>query len=100
MMTERLNAIHYELKEMAEREAIKVWRMARRARAKGCSAKLVNEIGEEGHRLYSTYTAYPERLLDNNAKHKLKYAFCGERMKHTYLTVNAETGEVTKESNT
>jgi len=44
MMTKRLNEMHYELKAMAEKEAYKVWRMARRAKAKGCSAKLVNEI--------------------------------------------------------
>lgn len=95
-MTKRLNEMHYELKAMAEKEAYKVWRMARRAEAKGCSAKLVNEIRNEGSELYNNYGTYPERLLDWNTKSNLKYAFCGERMKHTYLTINAETGEVIK----
>ena len=94
MITKRLNDIHYELREMAERESMKVFRMARRAESKGCSRELVNEIREEGHNLYSNYTSYPERLLDHNAKSKLKYAFCGERRKHTYLIISAETGEV------
>ena len=90
MMTKRLNEIHYELRDMAEKEAIRVWRMARRAEAKGCSAKLVNEIREEGFDLYSNYKTYPERLLEWKTKDKLKYAFCGERRKHTYLTVNMD----------
>lgn len=95
-MTKYLDNIYWQLKEIAEKEAMKVWRMARRAEAKGCSQKLVNEIRNEGHALYNEYTAYPERLLDNNAKSKLKYAFCGEHIKHHYLKVNGD-GEVISE---
>ena len=94
-MTKRLNNIRDELREMAEKESMKVYRMARRAEAKGVSPKLVNEIRNEGFALHSEYTAYPERLLDWRAKNLLKYAFCGERMKHTYLTIDTETNEIT-----
>ena len=96
MMTKRLDDIYHELSEMAEREAIKVWRMARRAEAKGVSPKLVNEIREEGWQLYSNYKTYPDRLLDWKTKSELKYAFCGERMKHTYWVVDVESGEVVR----
>lgn len=78
-MTEYLNKLHYELKEMAGKEAIKVWRMGHRAKAKGCSPELVKEIMDEGWDLYSTYSTYPERLLDFRTKYRLRYAFCGER---------------------
>ena len=97
MMTKRLNDIHHELRDMAEREAYKLWRMAWRAKAKGCSDKLINQIKDEAWDLYNTYTAYPERLLDNNAKHKLKYAFCGERLKHYYITVNGDNKIIREE---
>lgn len=95
MMTERLETIYNELSELAEREAVKVWRMARRAEAKGCSAMLVNEIREEGHKLDTSYKTNPGWFLDWRTKSFLKYAFCGERKKHTYLTVN-EYGEILK----
>lgn len=90
MITKRLNDIHDELRTMSEREAMKVWRMARRAEKKGCSEKLVNDIREEGCALYNEYKTYPERLLDWRAKNRLKYAFCGERMKHHYFVINGD----------
>lgn len=89
-MTKKINSMREELRQMAEKEAMRVWRLGRRAKAKGCSQKLINEIRDEGFSLYNEYTAYPERLLDNNAKHRLKYAFCGERMKHHYLVINGD----------
>lgn len=93
-MTKRLNEIGDELRHMAEHESMKVFRMARRAEKKGCSADLVNAIRNEGHDLYNNYMSYPERLLDWRTKSKLKYAFCGERIKHTYMLVNPETCEI------
>lgn len=93
-MTKKLNAIKSELEQMAKREALRVWRMARRAESHGCSKALVNEIRNEGSDLYNNYGTYPERLLEWTTKNKLKYAFCGERMKHRYLVINAETGEL------
>ena len=62
-----------QLNIIAEREAMKVWRMARRAEKRGVSPEVVNEIREEGHILYNTMTAYPERLLETTRV--WKYAF-------------------------
>ena len=92
-MTNRLIAIRHELEDMVEREAMRLFRLARRAEAKGCSAKLVNDIREEAFALDINYKSYPERLLDWRTKNILKYAFCSERAKHTYLTVNGN-GEI------
>ena len=97
MMTKKLNDVYYELSYMAEREAYKLWRLAWRAKDHGCSEKLVNEIKDEAWQLYNGYKSNPGQLLDWRTKSELKYAFCGERMKHTYLVVNAETGEARME---
>lgn len=93
MMTNRLQEMYDELSKMAEREAYKCWRLAWRAKRHGCQSETVEAIRNEAWALYHEYTAYPERLLANEAKNSLKYAFCGERIKHTYLVVN-EFGEI------
>lgn len=87
-MTNRLNDIRLELKEMAEREAYKVWRMKWRAISHGCSRELIDDMNREANDLYQNYTSHPEWLLDWEAKRKLKYAFCGERRIHTYWIIN------------
>lgn len=92
-MTKELQKMRDDLREKAEREAYKVWRLAWRAEHHGCKPKTVEAIRNEAWALYHEYTAYPERLLANEAKNSLKYAFCGERIKHTYLVVNGD-GEV------
>ena len=89
-MTKRLREIHDELMEMAEKESMNLFRLARRAKAKGVSAKTVTEIRNEALELEYNYQAYPERLLDWKTKSKLKYAFYADRIKHTYLTVNGD----------
>lgn len=95
-MTIRLMEIRTELEDMARKEGIKLFRLARRAKAKGVSEATVNAIRNEGYNLYTNYaSSYPERLLDWKAKYDFKYAFCGERMKHTYVTIN-EDGDVIK----
>lgn len=93
-MTKDLDAIRWQLHELAEKESIRVWRLARRAEAKGCSAELVNAIRSEGFALHNEYTAYPERLIAWNTKDRLKYAFCGERIRHTYLTIGVDSHEI------
>lgn len=74
-MMKEFRKLREELAHRSEREAMKLWRLARRAQAKGCSAKLVQAIGEEANWCYSTGTAYPERLLDDMLEYKMKYAF-------------------------
>ncbi len=93
MMTKRLQEINDELREMAEREAYNLYRLAWRAKAHGCKPETVEAIREEARRMYSSITSNPGWLLDWKAKSQFKYAFCGERIKHTYLVVN-EDGEV------
>ena len=73
-LTERLAEIYYELEEIAEKEAINLWRLARKAQAHGCSEKLVNEIREEGWVLHHMRNN-PERMLDWKFKYETKHAF-------------------------
>lgn len=70
-----LQEIRYRLKEKAEREAYKLWRLARKAEKHGCSAELAREIREEARWLYDTATAYPDRLIHWNFEYEHKYAF-------------------------
>ena len=81
---------------MAEKESLRLFRMARRAEAKGVSRETIKAIREEAFSLAQNYATYPERLLMWNAKTELKYAFCGERLKHHYITVN-EDNKIVKE---
>ena len=55
--------IRHQLEDMAEKEAYRLWRIARRALKHGCSMGIVNAIRKEAHWLYTTAKAYPERLL-------------------------------------
>jgi len=95
-LTRELNDIRYKLGEMAEKESLRLFRMARRAEAKGVSRETIKAIREEAFSLAQNYATYPERLLMWNAKTELKYAFCGERLKHHYITVN-EDNKIVKE---
>ena len=70
-----LQEIRNRLKEKAEREAIKLWRLARKAEKHGCSSKLVREIREEASWLHGTATAYTDRLIYWNFEYEHKYAF-------------------------
>lgn len=74
-MDKRLETMRNELKEMAIREAIKLWRLARRAEKHGVSKEVINDIREEGFIMNNTMTSYPDRLLEWNFKYKYKYAF-------------------------
>lgn len=69
-----LNKIRRELSEMAEKEAMKLWRLARKAKAHGVSDKLVNEIREEGWEIFRMRDN-PDRLLEWKFEYTTKYAF-------------------------
>lgn len=64
-----------ELKELAEKEATKLWRLARRARKHNVSAETVAKMVEEGWYCHTTLTAYPERMLEWDFEYKMQYAF-------------------------
>lgn len=57
----KLREIREQLEEIAEQEATKLFRLARRAETHGCSNEMVAAIREEARELYMNG---PERLLD------------------------------------
>ena len=57
-----LMKIRNELVDIADREATKLFRLAWRAKAHGCSNETVEQIRNEARELHMT--GYPERLLD------------------------------------
>lgn len=71
----RLEQMRIELEEMATREAIKLWRIARTADKKGCSKELVQAIRDEANWLHTTGQANPHRLLHWKFEYEFKYAF-------------------------
>lgn len=58
----RLREIQNELYEIAEKEAMKLFRLARRCEEHGVSANIIVDIRNEAFELHNT--GYPERLLD------------------------------------
>lgn len=69
--SKEVRKMYEELAHACEREEMKLYRMARRAQAHGCSSALVHDIREEAHRL-SWHN--PEDLV--NVFCYWKYAFC------------------------
>lgn len=61
-MNKQLNEIRGQLEEIAEREAMKLFRMARRLKEHGGSEETVSAIRNEAFELHNT--GYPERLID------------------------------------
>lgn len=61
-MNKQLREIREQLKEIAEREATKLYRLANRLQKHGGSQETVRKIREEAQRLHMT--GYPERLID------------------------------------
>lgn len=70
-----LKAIRRKLKGMAEKEAVRLFRLARRAEKHGCRPKTVEKIREEARWLHETATVYPDRLLRWQFEYEMKYAF-------------------------
>lgn len=71
----RLKEIKMQLSQMSEREAMRMWRLARNAQKRGCSRETVNKIREEADWLYRSGTVYPGSLLDWEFEKNFKYAF-------------------------
>lgn len=70
-----LEKIRNRLKEMSEREAMRLFRLARRAKVHGCKPETVEAIRNEAMWLHTTGTAYPDRLIDWKFEYDFKYAF-------------------------
>lgn len=70
-----LKEIRNKLIEMAEKEAMRLYRLAWRAKAHGCKPETVEAIRNEARWLHDTATAYPERLLRWQFEYEFKYAF-------------------------
>lgn len=70
-----LKAIRNQLGEKAEKEAHRLYRLARNAEQHGCSDQLVSELRGEGILIYINAKSYPERLLMWDIENKFKYAF-------------------------
>ena len=75
MRMKELEEIRWQLKEAADKEAHRLWRLARNAFKHGCSQQLVNAIREEANWLHTNGTAYPDRLIAWDFEYKFKYAF-------------------------
>lgn len=69
MMIKEIEEIRDQLRDIAEKEAIKTWRMARRLQCHGGSIKLVEEIRNEAFEI----ERYPERLLDPFRTYKFSF---------------------------
>lgn len=74
-MNKELREMTSRLKEMAEKEAYKLWRMARKAAKRGVTAETVEAIRSEARTLHTEMTAYPDRLLYWKTEYRFKYAF-------------------------
>lgn len=61
-MSKELENIRYQLIEISEREATKLYRLAWRMVKHNCSAESVRKCREEANELH--LNAYPERMLD------------------------------------
>lgn len=71
----KLQDLRFELAQMAEREAYRLYRLARKAKKHGTSTELVHSIQEEASYCLVTLTTYPDRLLSWDFEYKMKYAF-------------------------
>ena len=66
----RLDSIRREITRMSEKEAYRLWRMARAAENHGC--KSAKEIREEAR---IVITASPEMVISSDFQNSFKYAF-------------------------
>lgn len=70
-MRSDLRKIRNELREIAEKEATYLFRLAWRMQAHGCKPENIEKCREEARTLHMT--GYPERLIDSFVK--WEYAF-------------------------
>lgn len=61
-MTKEIREIRARLEEISEKEAMKLYRMARRLQKKGGSSETVAKIREEANELHMNH--YPENLMN------------------------------------
>ena len=61
-MTKEIREIMTQLEEISEKEAMKLYRMARRLQKHGGSSETVAAIREEANELHLNY--YPQNLID------------------------------------
>ncbi len=74
-MNKYLEKIRQELIEKSEKEAVRLWRLARRAIRHGCSLEMIAKIREEASWCNTTGTAYPDRLISADVMDNFQYAF-------------------------
>ena len=72
---DELSFISFALSEKAKKEAVYLWRLARKAQAHGVSAEIVHAIREEANYCYYTLATYPDRMLMWDFKYNMYYAF-------------------------
>lgn len=72
---DEIRDIKWQLREIAEKEAMNLYRLARKAQEHGVSDSVVAEIREEARNLERNGVAYPERILDWKFEYETKYAF-------------------------
>ena len=71
-----LRKIREHLKEMAEKEATKLFRFAWKAQKHGCKHETVEAIRNEARWLHETAASgYPDRLIYWKFEYDFKYAF-------------------------
>lgn len=58
--------------KVAEHEAMKLFRLARKAQEHGVKIEIIHEIMEEANYLLTTCTTYPGRLFDSIFKYAFK----------------------------
>jgi hypothetical protein len=63
------------LRKMAMKEATKLFRLARKARAHGCSNELVYAIQGEAWNCETNLFTYPDRMLAPDFENTMLYAF-------------------------
>ena len=73
MLNKDLMEIRRTLVDMAEKEATKLYRLARNLQKRGGSAEVIARIREEAFELHMS--AYPERLIAGDARYRFQYAF-------------------------
>lgn len=69
----KVRELRYQLQDIAEQEANKLYRLAWRMLDHGCSSEDVQKCRDEARKLHTEITSYPERLWDSNIK--WEYAF-------------------------
>lgn len=72
-MRKDLQEIRYQLKEICNKEAYRLWKQARRMQEHGVSDELVMKCKNEAFDLFNT--GYPERILDDNYEFGVQFAF-------------------------